>query len=120
MDDEPGAYLTTDQLPEPMRSFIRRLDEYAGHAARPWFEKMGNGVFEDDYSTRGLPGPWWIYRFRRGSETAYLWEQDGKWWVRPWSDMRRSRGARIEWVASLGAALDRLTAVRRPWWRFWG
>ena len=73
-DEEDGPFLTIDQLPEPWRSMVTALSAHDSHPARSWFERIGNGVFEDDHAARGLPGPQLMYRFHRGELAAYVWE----------------------------------------------
>ena len=120
MDGEDhGPFLTIDQLPQPWRGMMEALSAHDGHAARGWFERIGNGVFEDDHVARDLPGPHPMYRFRRGERAAYLWEVGGVWFVRPWRRMRGRESQAVVRVADLGAALDALARPDRPWWRFW-
>jgi hypothetical protein len=118
-DEELGPFLTTDQLPQPWRGMIEALYAHNNHPARRWFEKIGNGIFEDDLNTQGLPGPHPIYRFRRGDLTAYVWEADGEWFVRPWQRMCGRVSQTVLRVADLRAALDKLARAPRQWWRFW-
>jgi hypothetical protein len=85
------------------------INEHRSHPAVAWIEKVGNGCFEDDYSDPRWPVPWWIYRFKRQGEAAYVWEKDGSWFVRGWQPMRcRGDLPDISEVFSFEAALDRL------------
>jgi hypothetical protein len=115
-----GPFLTIDQLPQPWRGMMEALSAHDGHPARGWFERIGNGVFEDDHVVRGLPCPHPIYRFRLGAVVAYVWEAGGEWFVRPWQRLRGRVSQSVVRVPSLGAALDELARPPRPWWRFWG
>jgi hypothetical protein len=45
---DDGPFLTIDQLPHPLRDMMEALSAYDDHPARAWFERIGNGVFEDD------------------------------------------------------------------------
>jgi hypothetical protein len=117
--EDLGPFLTTDQLPQPWRGMMEALSSHNDHPAHGWFERIGNGVFEDDHAVRGLPGPHPIYRFRRDELAAYVWEADGGWFVRPWQRMLGRVSNAVVRVADLGAALDELARPRRPWWRFW-
>jgi hypothetical protein len=118
--EDAGPFLTIDQLPQPWRGMMEALSAYNGHPARGWFERIGNGVFEDDHAAQELPGPDPIYRFRHGVLVAYVWEVGGVWFVRPWQRMRGQVSQAVVRVADLGAALDELARPPRPWWRFWG
>jgi hypothetical protein len=117
--EDRGPFLTIDQLPQPWRGMMEALAAHAGHPARGWFDRIGNGVFEDDAAARGLPGPHPIYRFRRGERAAYVWEADGAWFVRPWRRTRGRASGAVVRVADLGTALDVLARPPHPWWRFW-
>lgn len=121
MDDEDqGPFLTIDQLPQPWRGMMEALSAHNSHPARGWFDRIGNGVFEDDHAAHKLPGPHWMYRFRRSELAAYVWESGGEWFVRPWQQMRGRVSQAVVRVTDLGAALDVLARPSRPWWRFWG
>jgi hypothetical protein len=98
-DDDESSSMTTEQLPEPFRKMVFQLETCADHPAAKWFDRIGNGVFEDDVVVQGLPAPWPVYRFRRGAETAYVWEQSVSWFVRPWQTMRGKRAGRKEVTA---------------------
>ena len=119
-NDSREPFLTVEQLPQPLRGMIEALSAYNDHPAHGWFEKIGNGIFEDDHAVTGLPGPHPIYRFRRDSLVAYVWRSEDGWFVRPWQRMRgRVSNATVR-VVDLCAALDELARPSRPWWRFWG
>jgi hypothetical protein len=117
--EDRGPFLTIDQLPQSVRSMVEALAVYNDHPARVWFERIGNGAFEDDHAARELPGPHPIYRFRRDELAAYVWESGGRWFVRPWQRMRGRVSQAVVRVTDLGEALDELTRPSRPWWRFW-
>ncbi|VTR99433.1 hypothetical protein [Tuwongella immobilis] len=117
--EDRGPFLTIDQLPQPWRGMMQALSVHDDHPARSWFERIGNGLFEDDHAARELPGPHPIYRFRRGELAAYVWEIGGKWFVRPWQRMRGRVSQAVVLVSSLGAALDELVRPPHPWWQFW-
>ena len=88
----------------------RPINEHHGHPAVAWVDRVGNGVFEDDYSLKPWPIPTlWVYRFRRGNKAAYIWQEGEFWLVRRWHPLRDSRQPPepIE-VFSFEAALDRL------------
>jgi hypothetical protein len=118
-DEGHGPEMTLDQLPEPWRALIERLEEHHDHPARGWFVGVGNGVFEDDHAVRGLPAPHWVYRFRRTGRAAYVWEGSGEWLVRPWQKTRGRVSNAVIRVGSLREALDVLLHPPRPWWRLW-
>jgi hypothetical protein len=117
-DDECQG-LSVEQLPQPFRTWIERLDAHRDHPARSWFYSIGNGFFEDDWAVSGLPVPGPVYRFRRGHRMAYVWADGEEWVVRPWQRTRGRVSNGVERVASIRAALDVL-ARRRRWWRLWG
>jgi hypothetical protein len=89
----------------------RPINEQRGHRALAWMDRVGNGIFEDDRSQHCWPVPHWIYRFSRGRSAAYIWQEDGSWFVRAWHPLR-SRGSPPEpvEVISFEAALDRLVS----------
>lgn len=87
----------------------RPINENRGHAAVKWVDKVGNGLFEDDHT----PMPWamptsGVYRFRRGTKAAYLWQEGGSWFVRGWYSLRGRRPPEPAEVFSFEAGLDRL------------
>jgi hypothetical protein len=98
---------------------IEALAAYNDHPARGWFDRIGNGVFEDDHAVHDLPAPHPIYRFRRDELAAYIWEATSVWFVRPWQRMRGQVPNKVVQVASLPAALDELLRQPIPWWQFW-
>src|SRR5262245_64590318 len=132
-DDEP----TDDPAPDALADAAHRVQEMVralreacpDHPVLQDLEKIGNGVFEDDYSNIwDLPHfrdriPGWFFRFRRNSEAAYMWQDDGGVWISPWHSMRprrRQPGRTERRVASVREALDTLNVSRRParrWWR---
>src|SRR3954465_15043474 len=116
-NDNQGPFWTVEQLPQPWRGMIEELSLHAHHPAHGWFEKIGNGIFEDDWTISGLPAPHPIYRFRRGELTAYVWQTEDGWFVRPWHRMRGRRSSAVVRVTDLRAALDELARPSRPWWR---
>jgi hypothetical protein len=115
-----------------VQEMVRGLhDAFPNHPVLQDLEKVGNGVFEDDYSNIwDLPHfhaavPSWFFRFRRDSETAYMWLDDGGVWISPWHPLRprRRHPGRTELrVANFREALDALNVPWRParrWWEFW-
>jgi hypothetical protein len=117
-DEDYGSPLTVEQLPQPWRGMFEALAAHDGHPVHGWFEKIGNGVFEDDHTVSSMPAPHLIYRFRRGERVAYVWEADG-WFVWPWRRTRSRASRAVVRVADFKAALDELARPPRPWWRFW-
>jgi hypothetical protein len=117
--DERGPSLTAEQVPQPLRDMLEQLTAHADHPARAWFEQAGNGVFEDDHAASGLPAPHLMFRFRRDGRVAYVWQDGGEWFVRPWQRTRERVSHAVVRVDSLRAALDVLLPPPRPWWRFW-
>lgn len=103
--------------PGELDAIVNRLGEvlwrpiraHSDHPALAWFDRVGNGIFEDDHSQHCWPIPHWIYRFTRRRQAAYIWCEDGKWFVRAWHPMRgrRSTPTAAE-VVSFPAALDSL------------
>lgn len=118
--DDRGPLLSVEQLPQPWRGMIEALSAHDDHPACQWFEKIGNGIFEDDHAVYGLPAPHPIYRFRRDGLAAYVWPAEGVWFVRPWQRMRGWVSTTVVRVPGLRAALDQLARPLRPWWRLWG
>jgi hypothetical protein len=87
------------------------IDENQDHPALAWVDRVGNGMFGDDRSKICWPVPWTVYRFTRGTEAAYIWQENGSWFVRGWHPMRgRGNPPEPDEVHSFGAALDRLVA----------
>jgi hypothetical protein len=68
------------------------INEHRGHPAVAWVERVGNGVFEDDFSPHCWPIPCWVYRFIRGQEAAYIWQEESSWFVRGWHPLQGRRG----------------------------
>jgi hypothetical protein len=118
--DNARQFRTVEQLPQPWRGMIEALSAHEDHPAYRWFVGIGNGVFEDDHATSGLPTPHPIYRFRRDTRVAYVWLAEEGWFVRPWLRMRGRVSNTVVRVANLRLALDELARPLRPWWRFWG
>lgn len=117
--EDRGRFLRVEDLPQPWRGMFEALNAHNEHPVYGWFDRIGNGVFEDDHAARNLPGPHPIYRFRRGELVAYVWEEGGGWLVRPWQRMRGRVSQAVVRVAELGAALDELARPPCRWWRFW-
>jgi hypothetical protein len=111
--------MTVDELPEPIRQWIKRQEEHKDPPVRSSFESLGNGCFEDDWAVDGLPVPGLLYRFRGGPWVAEVWAEEALWVVRPWQRLRCRVSNAVQRVGSFRAALD-LLAQRRPWWRYWG
>jgi hypothetical protein len=90
------------------------IERNRSHPAVQWFEKIGNGFFEDEYAEPMWPVPSVVYRFRRDRRAAYVWEEDGSWQLRLWADLGRSRPEPdIRWAATFEDALDQLLAEAR-------
>ena len=86
------------------------INEHRSHPAIAWVDRVGNGVFEDDHTAKPWPiSTFWVYRFTRGREAAYIWQEEDLWLVRGWHPLRsrRSPPEPVE-VSSFEAALDRL------------
>jgi hypothetical protein len=85
------------------------LNEHSGHPAVAWMDRVGNGFFADDPSKPSWPIPCLVYRFTRQGEAAYLWQQEGAWFVRDWHPLgnRRTPPEPLE-VLSFKAGLNRL------------
>lgn len=92
-----------------VRELFAPINQHRSHAAVTWFDRVGNGGFEDEYAP-AWPIPWRVYRFRRGEQAAYAWQVEGVWFVRGWHQLRTGMKGPPERmaVASLEAALDRL------------
>jgi hypothetical protein len=88
----------------------RPVNDYRGHPAVAWLDRVGNGVFEDDHSQGCWPVPHWVYRFTRGGSAAYIWQERGSWFVRGWHPLRVcSCPPDPAAVFSFEAALDQLS-----------
>ncbi len=100
---DAAAQRLGELLSEPIR-------EHQDHPAVVWMDRVGNGLFEDDFTEPCWPVPWWIYRFTRRTEAAYIWAQGGVWFVRRWHPLRgfRKSPEPVE-VSSFEEALDLLT-----------
>lgn len=118
--DDQGPLFTVEQVPQPWRGMLEALSAHDDHPTSEWFEKIGNGIFEDDHAVSGLPSPHPIYRFRRNGLAAYVWQGQDGWSVRPWQGMQGWVSNAVVRVKDLCAALDDLARPLRPWWRFWG
>jgi hypothetical protein len=101
-DREAAAQRLGEQLRRP-------IDEHRAHPAVAWFDRVGNGLFEDDYTEHCWPIPWWVYRFTRRGEAAYVWQEEASWFVRDWHPLRghREPPAAVD-VFSFEDALGRL------------
>ena len=85
------------------------INEHRSHPAVAWVNKVGNGLFKDDFSEPCWPVPCWVYRFLRGLDAAYIWHEESTWFARGWHPMRSRRTPPDpSEVTSFGAALDRL------------
>jgi hypothetical protein len=85
------------------------INQHRGHPAVAWVDRVGNGMFEDDYTPKPWPVPTWVYRFLRANKAAYVWQEDNSWFVRGWHPMRSHRKPpEPAEVFSFEAALDRL------------
>jgi hypothetical protein len=103
--------------PEELDRATQRLGEqlwqpinaHSNHPSMVWFDRVGNGLFEDDYSSCCWPVPCWVYRFSRGNMAAYIWQKEDSWFVRGWHPRRgRNMPPDPAEVFSFEAALDRL------------
>jgi hypothetical protein len=113
--DDQGMFLTIDQLPQPWRGMVEALSDHIDHSAYEWFEKIGNGIFEDDHAVSGLPAPHPIYRLRRNELAAYVWQAEDGWFVRPWQRMQGWVSNKVVRVKDLREALEELARPLRPW-----
>ena len=87
----------------------RPINEHRDHPAIAWMDRVGGGVFEDDYTQGCWPIRHWVYRFTRGSSSAYIRQEDGSWFVRGWHPLRGCcLPCEPAEVLSFEAALDRL------------
>jgi hypothetical protein len=86
------------------------IKENRDHPAIAWMDRVGNGCFEDDHTPTFWSIPtFWVYRFMRGNEAAYIWQSETTWLVRGWYPMRGCRRPpEPSEVLSFLAALDRL------------
>lgn len=93
----------------------RPVNDHRDHPAVAWMDRVGNGLFEDDYSPSCWPVPHCVYRLTRGSSAAYIWQAGGSWFVRGWHPLRgRHSPPEPSEVSSFPAALDRLAPVAEP------
>jgi hypothetical protein len=85
----------------------RPINDHRSHPATAWMDRVGNGMFEDDSTAKpfGIP-TFWVYRFSRGKQAAYIWQEQGEWCVRGWHSLRGRRPPEPSRVVSLEAALD--------------
>lgn len=94
-----------------LQAMVEPLERHHDHPAMAWFDRIGNGLFEDDRSADGWPTPGVVYRFQRGDRAAYVWQVEGVWFVRGWHPVRK-RGMQpprpVETATFVGA-LHRLT-----------
>ena len=60
------------------------INEHRGHPTIAWMDRVGNGLFEDDYSQGCWPVPHFVYRFTRRESAAYIWQEGCSWFVRGW------------------------------------
>ena len=67
-------------------------------------------MFEDDHTTKPWPTPtFWVYRFTRGGEAAYVWQEGDSWLLSGWHPLRGGRRPPDPSEAfSFRGALDRL------------
>jgi hypothetical protein len=87
------------------------INEHRGHPALVWMDRVGNGMFEDDYSEKCFPAPHTVYRFTCGESASYIWQQEESWFVRGWHPLKGdTMPPEPVQVFSFGAALDYLSA----------
>jgi hypothetical protein len=85
------------------------INAHTNHPTLRWFDRVGNGLFEDDYSPCSWPVPCWVYRFSKERMAAYIWQEEGSWFVRTWHSIRSHRKPPDPTeVFSFEGALDRL------------
>ena len=84
----------------------RPINQHRSHPATAWLDCVGNGVFEDDQTPKPWCIPTWVYRFRRGSQAAYIWQQGDCWLVRRWYSPRGGQPPEPAELFSFAAALD--------------
>jgi hypothetical protein len=103
--------------PQELRAAAQRIgkllwqpiNEHRAHPAVAWIDCVGNGVFHDDWSEISWPAPWTVYRFTRGPNAAYMWQEGDSWFVRGWYRLRgRRKPPEPVEVISFETALDRL------------
>jgi hypothetical protein len=89
------------------------LNEHQSHPAVEWFEKVGNGLFEDDYTSKPWHTPtFWMYRFRCENKVAYLWQEEDIWIMRSWHPLRgRKKPPEPKEVYTFEAGLDQLVRM---------
>ena len=88
----------------------RPLNENRDHPAVALIDRIGNGLFEDDYTPSPWPIPTFcVYRFKNGNEFAYIWQEGGYWFVRGWHPLRgQSDPPDVVAAFTFEAALNRL------------
>jgi hypothetical protein len=70
----------------------RPINAHRSHPAVKWFEKVENGLFEDDYTSPPWRAPiFCVYRFRNEDEVAYLWQEADIWLVWGWHPLQGSK-----------------------------
>jgi hypothetical protein len=117
--DDTGPEFSAEQLPRALQEMIDLLESCRDHAARSWFDRIGNGIFEDDGSSCGPPLSQGVYRFRQGSLVAYIWQSDGTWVVLPWRRIRSCCSVAVRRFRTFRDAMDELLRRPKPWWRLW-
>jgi hypothetical protein len=100
-EPDPEGQKAIDRLFEP-------IDRNRSHPAAGWFDRIANGFFDDDRGSPRWQEPWWVFRFRRGDEAAYLWLERDRCFLRPWGPMDGRGVPPVRDVPSFEAGLDEL------------
>jgi hypothetical protein len=110
VNKKPVSREPSEEWQEETSILFKPIREQAEHPALRWFVSVGNMWISDDCSPCPFSTTWVIYQFRWGRRYAYVWQQDDKWFVRPWCHKSglKQVPAVVE-VPSFSVALDQLT-----------
>jgi hypothetical protein len=99
----------TKALSAKEKEILAPILRNSGHPVVSLFDRVGNGFFQDDCTTKLWPIPHTVYRFRKGILAAYIWPDSDRWLLRSWeSTKEKDDVVRVATAESFEQGLDLL------------